>query len=458
MTIRLVFDVSSLLRDPHMSGISRVSVAVVASLLDEADPTTAFCRFDPVHRLFEEVDAATVRRIVAHSHDRSVPLDDPDAGDEPVRPGALRRAADRALADRPATARAARRAGYYARRAAAEAARLPRAVREDRNIRPRPCFTGAWTAATTYVALSFDYHDVSFDYLAQQRERQGFATVLMAHDLTTVVTPQYHAAYSVWDPHLLLADEFRYHFTRMLTIADRLLVNSDATLRDVEAFAAEQGVAMPTTVHLPLGSSVPEHDRIRPPALAAPGAPGSGGFVLTVGTIEIRKNHHLLLDVWESMLRDLPASEVPPLVVAGRQGWLFQETVARLERTPAFAGTVLHLDGPTDPELAWCYEHAAFTCYPSLYEGWGLPVSESLAFGVPCLSSNSSSLPEAGAGLTTLLDPFDRDAWRTAVLALWRDADLRDATAARIRSDYINVGAAGTAAVVIDTARSLHSA
>ncbi len=454
MTPHLVFDVSALLRDPNMSGVARVGVAVASVLLAEADPHTAFCRFDPVHRLFEEVDPERVRRHVEHTHDRNQSrLDDDAATPEP---GTVRRTTDRILADRPATARTVRRAGYYARRAAAEASRLPRALREDRNIRPRPCFTGAWTADTTYVSLAFDYHDVSFDYLAQQRERQRFATVLTAHDLTTVVTPQYHAAYSVWDPHLLLADEFRIHFTRMLTTADRLLVNSDATQRDVEAFAAEQGVAVPTTVRFPLGSSIPEHDRIRPAAFAGPGAPAPGGFVLTVGTIEIRKNHQLLLDVWESMLRDLPRAEVPPLVVAGRQGWLFQETVARLERTPAFAGKVLHLDGPTDAELAWCYENAVFTCYPSLYEGWGLPVSESLAFGTPCISSNTSSLPEAGAGLTTMLDPFDRNAWRDAVLGLWRDLDLRSSTSEHIRATFVNVDAATTARVVIGTARDLH--
>lgn len=450
MTPRIVFDVSALLRDPHMSGISRVSVAVATCLLDEDDPRTTFCRFDPVRRRFAEVDGDTVRRVVAHSHDRGVPF---AFGPEP-RPGAVRRVAERVLVDRPATARAVRRAGYYARRAAAEAARLPRALREDRDVRPRPCFTESWTSETTYVSLAFDYHDVSFDLLARQRDRRHFSTILMAHDLTTVVTPQYHGAYSVWDPHVLLADEFRLHFTRMLTSADRLLVAADSTRRDVEAFAAEQGVPVPDIVRLPLGSSIPGDDPVRPAALD--GA-GPESFVLTVGTIEIRKNHHLLLDVWEMMLRDLPLADVPTLVVAGRTGWLFQETVARLHRTPAFAGTVIHLDGPTDAELAWCYENAAFTCYPSLYEGWGLPVSESLAFGRPCLSSNTASLPEAGAGLTTLLDPYDRTAWRDAVLGLWRDPAGRAAATERIRRAYVNVDAAATARVVIDTAQSLQT-
>lgn len=452
MTPRVVFDVSALLRDPHMSGIARVSIAVASALLDDGDPGSAFCRFDPVHRLFEEVDPATVRSLVAHTRDRHVPLAEPVAE---TRTGVLRQLGERALADRPATARTLRRAGFYSRRAAVEATRLPRALREDRHGRPRPCFSGSWTTDTTYVSLAFDYHDVSYDYLAHQRARQRFSTVLTAFDLTTVVTPQYHAAYSVWDPHLLLADEFRIHFTRMLTTADRLLVISEATRRDVERFAAEQGVPVPETVHLPLGSSIPRHDRMRPAALGAPGAPLPGAFVLTVGTIEIRKNHRLLLDVWETMLRDLPRDEVPPLVVAGRTGWLFQETVARLERTPAFAGTVVHLDGPTDAELAWCYESAAFTCYPSLYEGWGLPVSESLAFGRPCLSSDTSSLPEAGAGLTTLLDPLDRNAWRDAVLDLWRDPAARAAVTERIQREYVNVDADATARVVLGTARSL---
>ena len=62
--------------------------------------------------------------------------------------------------------------------------------------------------------------------------------------------------------------------------------------------------------------------------------------------------------------------------------------------------------------------------YPSFYEGWGLPVTESLDFGKLCLSSRGSSLAEAGEGLTVLLDPYDRTAWRNEIMRYWTDPSL----------------------------------
>jgi len=180
--------------------------------------------------------------------------------------------------------------------------------------------------------------------------------------------------------------------------------------------------------------------------------------VLCVGTIEIRKNHHLLLDVWEQMLATRPRATVPELVVVGRRGWLYDETYARLTRTPAFAGVVHLVEGATDAELAWCYEHAAFTCVPSFYEGWGLPVSESLAFATPCISSDAASLPEAGQGLTDLLDPYDTAAWRDRICALWDDPAARAARADAIAARYRPTTPADTTAAVLAAVRSLREA
>ena len=96
----------------------------------------------------------------------------------------------------------------------------------------------------------------------------------------------------------------------------------------------------------------------------------------------------------------------------------------------------MHLPHAGDDELAWLYRNCAFTMYPSFYEGWGLPVSESLAYGKYCLASDTSSLPEAGAGLAGHLDPLDFVAWRDAVLALIRSPELLEAHETKIRDTY----------------------
>ena len=76
-----------------------------------------------------------------------------------------------------------------------------------------------------------------------------------------------------------------------------------------------------------------------------------------------------------------------------------------LKNTCWLNGKILLIDSPSDSELATLYEDCMFTIYPSFYEGWGLPVTESHAYGAPCISSNRTSLPEAGGDLALYFDP-----------------------------------------------------
>jgi glycosyltransferase involved in cell wall biosynthesis len=140
---------------------------------------------------------------------------------------------------------------------------------------------------------------------------------------------------------------------------------------------------------------------------------------LCAGTVELRKNQALLLDVWEMLVATRPREDIPPLVVAGHPGQLSEETMARLTRTASLREVVVHVPSPTDAELAWLFRNCGFTVFPSRYEGWGVPVGESLDLGKFCLTADGSSLPEVGEGLTELLDPFDRGQWRDRILHYW---------------------------------------
>ena len=439
---RLVFDVTTMLDHP-VSGIPRVMRTVAAEIVGRDG--LAFCRFDLAARRFSAVPADAVRAAIDQAATGAAGAGPAPA---PAPAATARRGLERLVARRPATGEALLRAGYFARRAWAEARTLPRAWRDDRPPRPGECFSDTWGPDTVYCSLGLDHNAA---LVAERRAARGFRTVLTVYDLIPVVVPQFAVPD---DDHPLAPDPRRrihQHFTDVVEAADHLLVISEATRRDVEAFAAASGLALPPTSPLPLGPAVPAGPATRPRGLPAGAA--ARPFVLVVGTIEIRKNHHLLLDVWEQMLATRPRAEVPELVVVGRRGWRYDETYARLTRTPAFAGVVHHLEGATDAELAWCYTNAAFTCVPSFSEGWGLPVSESLAFGVPCLSSDASALPEAGQGLTDLLDPYDTAAWRTRILERWDelgdDPAARAARAAAIAARYRPTTTADTAAAVL---------
>ena len=94
---------------------------------------------------------------------------------------------------------------------------------------------------------------------------------------------------------------------------------------------------------------------------------------------------------------------------ARRRGWLSEDIYEVMTHDPQTRATFVFLHDATDEELAWLYRHCEFTVYPSFYEGWGLPIGESLAYGVPCLASRTSSMPEVAGELIPYFSPSSAD-------------------------------------------------
>ena len=111
------------------------------------------------------------------------------------------------------------------------------------------------------------------------------------------------------------------------------------------------------------------------------------------------------------------------------------ELLIQLLHDPLVRGVLLHLPAATDREMCWLYENCLFTLYPSHYEGWGLPVAESLARGKLCIASNSSSLPEIGGDLVDYHDPLDLFGLKELVLRALDD-DGRGRREDEIRRRY----------------------
>jgi glycosyltransferase involved in cell wall biosynthesis len=123
----------------------------------------------------------------------------------------------------------------------------------------------------------------------------------------------------------------------------------------------------------------------------------------------------------------MPAESVPTLVFAGRVGWLVSDLMEQLHNSRFLDGKIIHIESPTDQELEALYEGCLFTLFPSFYEGWGLPVTESHAFGRPCIISKTTSLPEAGGSLARYIDPDNTtDAYRVIRETIQDQAGLRE--------------------------------
>jgi glycosyltransferase involved in cell wall biosynthesis len=151
-------------------------------------------------------------------------------------------------------------------------------------------------------------------------------------------------------------------------------------------------------------------------------------FVLFVGTLEPRKNLMRLVQAYAG----LPASvrRHVSLVIAGGPGWL-SETLRREVAERGLADRVRFIGYVRDEDMAPLYSLATVFAYPSLYEGFGLPVLEAMACGVPVLTSNVSSLPEVAGGAAVLVAPTDVDAIADGLTQLLDDTALAAKLVAR---------------------------
>lgn len=228
------------------------------------------------------------------------------------------------------------------------------------------------------------------------KAEKGLRFGVLIYDIIPLRRPE-------WCDHTLI-QLFEGWLSTVLPHADALMAISQASADDLAAYAKEKGwplQARPVAIPMGTGFGAPA------PAIRLPGReyPEPGSYALIVSTIEARKNHVLLFRVWRRMLEEMPRDKVPTLVFAGRVGWMVADLMQQLRNAHYLDGKLVLFQDPTDGELTTLYQGAQFTLFPSFYEGWGLPVTESLAFGKPAIISNTTSLPEAGGALARYFDP-----------------------------------------------------
>jgi glycosyltransferase involved in cell wall biosynthesis len=273
-------------------------------------------------------------------------------------------------------------------------------------------------------------------YVERAKRDKGVRFASLIYDIIPLRRPDWFRKAAV--------DNFRDWLTGTLSLADWIPTISAFTARDVAEYALEKGIslrAVPTPI--PLGTGLRSNDAANRSssgrAAVSSRLPAPNSYALIVATIEVRKNHALLFEVWRRLLRDMPAESVPTLVFAGRVGWLVSDLREQLHNSRFLDGKIIHVESPTDEELEALYDGCLFTLFPSLYEGWGLPVTESLAFGRPCIISKATSLPEAGGSLARYIDPDNTtDAYRVIRDAI-EDPDGLLAWRDRVRCEFRRV-------------------
>ena len=240
--------------------------------------------------------------------------------------------------------------------------------------------------------------------LMSSLREQGASLGMYLYDLIPITFPEYctHG----------LTVAFTRELCEALHFVDFALAISDYTASEMRAFIRKYGFPDIAVEAIPLA-----HSLTGAQALAAADGDDDLGwtetikklqgreFVLCVCTIEPRKNHRYLHDAWKMLKQE--GLEVPDLVFVGRKGWCTDDFFAQLANSEYLDGSIVVLHDLSDAELATLYRACRFTVFPSIVEGWGLPVGESLSYGKLCVSSNATSMPEVGGTLVEYIDPLN---------------------------------------------------
>ncbi len=246
---------------------------------------------------------------------------------------------------------------------------------------------------------------------------RSIPTVLTVHDLIFRRFPAHHKRLNRWYLNLTLPLYCRR--------ADHIIAVSECTRRDLAA-----AYRLPPEKITVVGEAAAPHFRPQMPGVMSTISARYGlpeRYLVFVSTIEPRKNLARLLAAFETLRAD---GLTDGLVIVGRRGWLYDDFFARLERSPARDAVIFPGYVP-DADLPALYAGAQACVFPSLYEGFGLPVLEAMACGTPVATSSTSSIPEVGGDAALYFDPTSVEEITETTRRLLRDPALQEEMRAR---------------------------
>jgi glycosyltransferase involved in cell wall biosynthesis len=305
-----------------------------------------------------------------------------------------------------------RTASFVAETAAAwrgEPGRVPAMRRLSRCLRAGTLWRGtdALAAEMRRGGKPPGYLLVSHHHLEQQRAiarlkaRSGGKFVCLIHDLIPIRFPEYAK------PGQNLA-----HLRRIesaVALADAVIVNSGITRDTLLPHLERTGRKTPVMV-APFGTHLPQL-----PKLPEPEPPPERPYFVYVSTIEARKNHLLLLNLWRDLTSEF-GPEAPMLVLVGARGWESENVFDMLDRCPGVRTSVVEHTSLPDAEMVRLLRGARAVLLPSFAEGFGFPLLEGMALGAPALCSDLPALRDTGGGVPEYLHPLDGLGWRQAIL------------------------------------------
>ncbi|QCO56093.1 glycosyltransferase family 4 protein [Pseudorhodobacter turbinis] len=235
----------------------------------------------------------------------------------------------------------------------------------------------------------------------------GGTVSVMLHD----TIPMDHPAFTRADT----VQSFERKLAATATHADLVIHTACVTRTLTEGHLSRHG-RTPSGIVAPLGILPPD---------PAPVSPRAKPYFVTVGTIEPRKNHAFLLDLWETFHRDLPDESIPDLLILGRRGWANEALFQRLDALPFLNRTVFEMPNLPDRQVMGLLANARALLFPSLVEGYGLPPLEAASLGVPVLLPPLPIYRETLGEYPVYLALEDGYSWQEAIIRFMARSDAQ---------------------------------
>ncbi|MCY0909884.1 MAG: glycosyltransferase family 1 protein [Sulfobacillus thermotolerans] len=287
-----------------------------------------------------------------------------------------------------------------------------------------------WLRQTSYDVVHFPDYQVP----VLRRVRHSVATV---HDLVAYKYPQMFPWAKSQVKRRMLAWSVR--------AADHIIVPSQATADDLHEILKVPRERVTVVPHGVIRRGIPS-------AMSLNSRP----YFVAVGTIEPRKNFQRVIEAFAQLVDKQKLRGQVDLLIAGKKGWLYEPVLEAPSRL-GIAEQVRFLDYVSEDDLASLYRHAIALVYPSLYEGFGLPVLEAMGWGAPVICSNRGALAEVAGNAAMIVDPLSVEDIAAHMEQLWTHPEHHDIWAQKglehIRSYTWSQTALQTRAVYLQVAR-----
>jgi len=284
-----------------------------------------------------------------------------------------------------------------------------------------------FTSKDTLVCAGMPWEHTDIHAIKDLQERYGFRFVVLCYDIIPLQFPHFYKESDV--------TTFHHFYNVAFPMADLVVFTAHATKRDALAYCKEHHLETNDACVIAPGADIAARTPVS--TITLPPDLEREKYAILVSTIEPRKGHQLIYNVWLKLLAEgVPQKTGFKIVFVGRPGWKIDKLIDQLKNDARLGNSLQLLTSVNDDQLAALYDGAAFCLYPSAYEGYGLPVIEAFFRKKALLASTGGAIPEVVAGLSPCLDPHDEAQWHSMLRQWIVDPGARAPYEAAIRTQF----------------------